>query len=399
MKPCIKSGAACALLLLSSAQCTTDHDALAKRDRGSAGSSGAGGSAGSGGSGGSSAASAAGGSAGSKYVEPQGRNVLTFLHGVADAPSVAWCFARLVDGEPEFIGSPWPEGGLEFGRSRARESFGDIDLASDSLSVHVLAGDLSLVAGATCEEAVAEARQRMAEAMPELPPDESGGSAGAAGAAGSGGQPSSGAGGAGGATDVPIPDPPALRVGELPALPPGTVNGGYSYLLAAAGCLGGPWYTHPEDDAVCGSGYAGGTTLAPVLVTLSRESSLRLGLQAVHASRALGEIDVRVAALNDGADPPVVIARDVLEGVIAPRPPLLDGSRVDYHVDYDVDVEVVSDSSVVLAEPWQLVLRHGDLEDVEDGKNYAFVVIGARPGLGVAEWWNKAAISIVPSDP
>ena len=85
---------------------------------------------------------------------------------------------------------------------------------------------------------------------------------------------------------IPAPNPPALRVGALSALPAGTLAAGYSQLLVAEGCLGGPWYVDKLDDQVCGDGYSGRSTLAQSFVVLSRETSINIGFQALHASRA-----------------------------------------------------------------------------------------------------------------
>ena len=50
-------------------------------------------------------------------------------------------------------------------------------------------------------------------------------------------------------------------------LPAATLSGGFSYLFAAAGCIGGPWHRHAEDDRVCGFGYDGKPTLALPMLT------------------------------------------------------------------------------------------------------------------------------------
>src|SRR5688572_17855300 len=100
-----------ALLLLAAAsnRCVTDHDALAKRDRG--GGADAGGASGKGGASGFGAFPSDGGEAGDgKYHETPGQNVVTFLHGVVDAERAAFCFARQVDGQTDFVGQPMPEG-------------------------------------------------------------------------------------------------------------------------------------------------------------------------------------------------------------------------------------------------------------------------------------------------
>ncbi|HEV8244363.1 MAG TPA: hypothetical protein VGP93_01210, partial [Polyangiaceae bacterium] len=278
---------------------------------------------------------------------------------------------------------------------------------ADVIRPFVIGGDLTLLSGLDCTAAVVLAEQLMQAAMPALPgAGGAGGSAGALGVSGAAGAAGvagaagdSAAAGAGGAPEIPLPPAPALRVRELPALPAGTLNGGLSYLFVAAGCLGGPWYTDDDDDKVCGVGYEGGTTLVPILVSMSRETALQLGLQALHASRAAGEIDVRVLPPDMGVDP-ITIASDLSEGEIAPRPALSEHSRFEWGIGSSgFEVQLMSSGTVQLAEPWDLVLAHGELDDAEDGQNYVLLALGPEPGIGLAKWWNKSVISIVPSDP
>lgn len=413
--------------LVGASRCTTDHDALAKRER--SGGTGGGGAAGAGGRGFGASVSDGGEGGQDKYSETPGRNVVTFLNGVVDAEQVAFCFARHVDGAQELVGEPQPASGLAFARSFALEAVDGVDLEGDALAAYVLAGDVSLVEGWDCADAVAEAKRLTAEALP--PPDPGAGGAGGAGGSGGAGSPggaggdagapgsggnagasSAGAGGvnvlpqemgaagAGGAGPVPLPNPPALRVHELPVLPPGTLSGGYSYLFAAAGCVGGPWYLHAEDDKVCGAGYSGQATLVPMLVTMSRDTGLGVGLQALHASRGTGELDVRVAPPEGSVDLPLYVARDLVQGVIAPRPPDTTRSRVLYGVPSSgYTLQILIDGSARLSESWDAVMARGGLDDLVNENNYTLVLVGARPGLGIAEWWNKAAIAAIPADP
>ena len=55
--------------------------------------------------------------------------------------------------------------------------------------------------------------------------------------------------------------------------------------------------------------------------------------------------------------------------------------------------------STLLGEPWDLVLGRSSLDTLENQQNYVLVLVGARPGLGISEWWNKAAITVVPAEP
>ncbi|HEX6765773.1 MAG TPA: hypothetical protein VF103_09860, partial [Polyangiaceae bacterium] len=269
------------------AACGRDHDGLALRNHasgGAAGSTSIGGSGGSagrarGGSGGSGSPT---GGVGGKYVEPKGRSVTTFFHGIVDAGPVVFCFARHDDADPVLVGSPLPSGGLDYASSISLESVRGIDLESESVLPYVIAGELELVRGMDCEEAVEKAREEMA-AVGAL-------ELGAGGASGAGGE--AGIGGAGGATEPP--EPPRLRVGTLPEIPAGALAEGYSSLYVAVGCLGGPAFSDALSEEACGDGYSPSSpTLSGVLVTLSRTRAIgKLALQALHASLASSMLTV-----------------------------------------------------------------------------------------------------------
>ncbi len=389
------------VLGIATSQCVTDHEALEKKDHGSGGVGG-GGSGGKGGSVSSAGTTTTGGSGGSggKYVDTPGRNVVTFVHGVVDEERIAFCFAHDVDGVAEFDGSPLPEGGLDYAHSFSLEALDGFDFGAEAIQPYVLGGDLTEYAGLDCAAAVAKAEQAMNDALPE-PSGVAGAPASAGGAGGAGGDPAPSTGGTPGSGGAPaVPDAPVARGRALPALPAGTLSGGLSYLFVAAGCVGGPWFVDAEDDNVCGADYEGQSTLVPILVSMSRETTLRLGLQGVHASRASGQLDLRVTPPDTGVDSPFVVAPDLVEGVIAPRPAETTYFRSELGVgDSAFNLELVSDGSAVLSEPWAVVLNRGDLDDAVDGENYVIVALGPKAGLGLTKWWNAPALTIVKSDP
>ncbi len=396
MKRCTERAFSLALLAALGAgasQCVTDHDALEKKDTPSAGAGG-GGSAGKGGSSGSGASGAQGGNGGSagKYVETPGRNVVTFLHGVVDEQRVAFCFGRAIDGALAFSGTPLPQDGLDYAHSFSLETIDGLDFSSDSIVPYVLGGDLAELLSLDCGAAVAKVEQAMTDALP-YDGGAGSGAGGDGGAAGSGTSP-----GTGGAAEVP--EPPLVRGRALPALPAGTLSGGLSYLFVAAGCIGGPWFVDQQDEKVCGEGYEGKTTLVPIVVSMSRDSTLNLGLQGLHASRASGQLDLRVLPANVGVDPPLPIANDLVEGLLAPRPPQTKYSRFEVGVDDSgFMLELTSGGVSVLSEPWHAALERGDLDDALQGENYVIVFVGPEAGLGLANWWNTPALTIVKSDP
>src|SRR5687768_12853665 len=113
--------------------CSTDHGSLARRPPSNV--AGDGGMAGTGGTAGSA------GTGGTKLGEPPGRAVVTFLHGVVDAPEVLFCFARDANDGPRFVGDPAPQGGLEYGASMAFESLPSVPV-TELTRVFVIAGEL-----------------------------------------------------------------------------------------------------------------------------------------------------------------------------------------------------------------------------------------------------------------
>ena len=312
------------------ANCSSDHSALAIRAHaaGAAGRAGSGGGTGQAGAGGhtSIGGGARAGMGGMSITpikpdEPMGRSVFTVVHGVVDADRVVLCFARVRDGATELVGDPVPAGGLGYGESLSFESIPHVASKTDGVVPFVITGDLSLLDGLDCSDAVARAQ---AEKPAPVSDDGNGGASGAGGQAGAGGvvgaggeagggeggdaggppeanagaspaAPSAsapenagaGVGGEGGAAPTPIPKPPALRVGALPGLPAGTLAEGYSLLEVADGCFGAPGFTNARSDEICGAGYTplAGSLTAELVVLARSTMSGTLSMQALHASR------------------------------------------------------------------------------------------------------------------
>ena len=434
---------ALALLALGGA-CSTDHDALAKKDPGSSG--GAAGSPADGGGGeGASGASPgdASGATDGALVEgslpdagPNGPDVLTLMHGIADAEDVVFCFARLDQGmlgEP--IGAPLPSGGLAYGGALVVDSLPGVDFAVDSFQAIVIAGDLSLIAGLDCVQALdvvsqvgtvdagtdsGSAEAGAGDSGPEDADIEASIDGGGTGTDGSVGTDASidGAGidaSADGASDAlseadadldaapdtgpPPPDPPALRAATLPVIPAGTFTGGRSFLMVAAGCIGGPAFTHAAETSICGATYKPlQPTLQPVLVVMSRQTvSNRLGLQVVNASVAANWIEVRNVPQVTGGE--AQIAAKVVFGAIGPTPPKLDLSEATYGVgDSEIAVRISGSSVASMSVPWQEVFAQSPVKNVIDGDTITLVLIGPRPGVSGFEWWNEPTFIAIRND-
>jgi hypothetical protein len=403
---------------------------------GSGGRSGGGGTAGGAGS----TATSAGTGGVVKPVEPVGRAVTTLLHGVVDAERIAWCFGRGRD-DPELFGRPTPRSGVEYGESFAFEALDGADLEEDDLSVLVLTGELERVRDLDCREAVALAREEMgrvtgaggaggegaggdsgaplggaAGALSEagaggVDAAENAGQGGAAstaeGGAGQGGEsgaPAAGGalsdGGAGGSDAPVLPPAPRLRVATLASLPAGTLTEGYSLLLVAAGCIGGPAFSDPEEERVCGSGYLPKSgNLAANLVVLSRKTASNgVAFQALHAAHGAPERGVRVKP-QDGLLPVISIADGMAEGTLRPREPRLDLGLDDYGIGLSGwTVEVNASGTPLFEEPWSALSERGGIAELENGRGYTVVLIGPPDG-GADKWWNRAALTVIDNDP
>jgi hypothetical protein len=381
-------------LFVGVAACGRDHDGLALKPHakgGAAGSAELGGSGGSGGRGrGGSAGESAAGGLGGKYVEPTGRSVTSFFHGIVDADRIVFCFARHDEADPVLVGDPLPTGGLDYAAAISLESIRSIDLASEPVLPYVIAGELELVADMNCEDAVEKARDEMA-AVGAL-------SLGAGGVSGAGGE--AGTAGAGGEPEPPTP--PRLRVGTLPEIPAGILADGHSSLYVALGCLGGPAYTHELEDDACGTGYSPtAPTLSAGLVTLSRmRASGKLVLQALHASLASPALTVSSAPPDTAVQASVVIVYDLHRGVILPRMPSPQSSVAAYGVaSPGWTAQASSEGTVLVSEAWPDVLERAGLDALQDGRGYTLVVVGPRGNVGAAGFWNRSAIGVVDNDP
>jgi hypothetical protein len=364
-----------ALLSLGLVACVTDHSALAKRDP-----PGAGGTAGGGGADGAAGGSAAGGTGGGQLeagtdadAEPPGQSELTVLHGVVDAETIAFCFARMTEGGVELVGDPIPKSGLTHGRALALSDIAGIDLALDDVQPFVVAGDAALLGSGDCAALVAQASVVVD-----------------AGAADAG-------------TDA-APADPALRARSLALIPKGTLAGGYSYLMVAAGCLGAPSHTHSLEESICGSGYAPGSpTLTPVVVQMSRTAKPgKLGLQFVHASVATTAVDVTSLPPTGSTLSPLVIAYGVVPGAIEPKPPNLSYGVAAYGAPIStasLRVAFSTGSTTSIDLPWSGMLAAGGVSAVEDGRSYALVLVGPSIHIGKDAWWNAPAVTLIPTDP
>jgi hypothetical protein len=383
----------CFALLATATACGRNHDGLALKDPGTGSAAGSGGLGGSGGSGGrgrggSGTGGVATGGVGGKYVEPPGRSVTTFVHGIVDAERIVFCFARHDEADPVLVGNPSPSGGLAYAASFSVETLRGIDLETEPVLPYAIAGDLGLVADMNCEQAVETARTEM-EAETGLP-------LGAGGSPGGGGEA-----GAGGTAEPP--EPPRLRVSSLPEIPAGALAEGYSSLYVATGCLGGPAFTHGLETDACGSNYEPNEpTASAVLVTLSRiTGSGKLVFQALHASLASPTLAVSSSPPDTAVQATIPIVYDLRRGALSPRIPAAILSLSDSGIEQPGwRAQASNEGTVLVSELWPDVLDRAGFDTLEEGRTYTLVVVGPRGNLGANNgFWNEAAIGVVDNDP
>ncbi|MEO8902233.1 MAG: hypothetical protein ABI488_10145 [Polyangiaceae bacterium] len=407
----------CGLLLAGLlAACETDHAALQKKQDSAGGAGGAGG-AGAGGTAGSPApimGGADGQAGGHADDEPPGSNVLTLLNGVVDAPSVVLCLAKVsAAGDSVPFGAPLTEKPFVYGDNIVLKSVPGAAFDTDTLQPFIIAGELDLVLGLTCEDAVKRAQDeevaaidanaRAADTAQAGANDgvtdagavgvSSGGSA--AGGSSAGGAPGNGA--SGGASPVEVP--PRLRLRQLPAIPAGTLSAGRSILYVATGCMGGFAYYAPSSAEYCGDGYTEQTpTVSAMLVSLSRRTQPgEAGMQFLNASLASPGVNVNSRPPVPAQDTGISLVSNVSAGQLAPHSAILSHPASEFGATRLYDVAILAGGAVLTAEPWTDVLLRGGVKGLTDGVTYALVLVGPRADhTSATTLWNPSAITVIP---
>ncbi len=367
--------------------CGTDHSVLAKKP---------------GGSGGSAGGSQDAGLDSSDFdvlvdapVEPVGESVVTLLHGVADAKRIGFCFLPVVAGVPgAATGMPSPSGGLAYGAAFSPSSIAGLDLAKDDVQPVVIAASESELKSGSCADLIAAAAV-VPDAGSDAAADASA-DAGAGDAAVDAGAPSDAT------ADVPEPEPPPLRALALPVLPKKTLDSGYSTLLAAIGCLGGPGLDDVAIGSVCGVEYKPDKpTLRPIVVRLSRITAPeRVSLQGVNA-RVIEE-DVSIGSEPPGASslPSITFAYNVPSGAVEPKIPyvLTNESLLGFPLG-DPEITLSPGGVVTHRFGWSAALAAAGTSAVKNGRSYAVVALGPSLNLGVVKWWNPVAVVVIAASP
>jgi len=333
--------------------------------------------------------------------ESPGSSVITFLHGVVDAPRISLCFAKSAPGGLSTLSEfAWPTLGLGFGESLRLDPPGGLDLDKDALVVIVVAGEAGVVARTSCASIQVQLERGsvngQAGSLASLEAAEMafagtsgasfGGMAGALGQGGTlgqGGAPFMGSG---------------IRARVLSALAPGSFRSATSYLFAATGCLGAVGQTDPFQERICGSGYTPKTsTLTPLLVSLSRITQFNApGLQILNASLGAGPVSVLTQPGPVSALTPLTLLSALQFGELAPHPPFSPSPPQEYWVGVGASVRVNGND---LEANWRALLQGAGLTTLEVAKNYSLVLLGPAPEVGKPSWWNPSRLSLLPNDP
>jgi hypothetical protein len=335
---------------------------------------------------------------GDAFVEPPGAPVLTLMHGVVDAQRIAFCFAKVNAGVPAPpTGSPDPAGGLAFGTPLVLTSIAGFDWDVDDIQPIVVTGDFSLLAGKTCSEVIA-----LADYYADAGAGDDAGQADA-GDAGASDASLDAESSAADAETEPPPPPPA-RALAMPVLPAGTLSGGYSNLLVATGCIGGPGFTDSYETFICGQSYTPTTpTLSPVLVQLSRVADASsVGLSVVIAALASDPIDLVSTAPEGSSFSDIHIAYGTVYGAIAPKPPLFGHPKAAFGSPFGsavLEVNSLGSSAPFYTQEWSTALAASGLSDVSEGRTYAIVLVGPRPNNLEMKWWNGPRLVAIPTAP
>ena len=385
MSPRLLSRRAALIVSAAVAGCSEDHSLLAPT--GSGGGTGAststsmGGdtssSTGAGGAGGDTTTSTMGG------AEPSGPTKLTIVNAVNDYPAIRVCFQPYPSGPPV---NPWPASpaGLAFPASIVVDPPTSIAPSGD-VRPFVLAGDLTAIAGKSCDEALALAGSGAG----------GGGMGGAAGGGGMGGA----TGGAGGATGAA-----PIVAAAMPVIPASVFTSEKSLLLVFFGCLGGPGHDDASAGLGCGFTYTPATPTASLaLVAMSRKTEPKaIALEVVHASAALQPSDVRLTPGFDGAMD-IPFAQDLAQGGLAPKPPFFGMARADFGVLAKAAIKTFAPNDVYPTSALFLqdVFANGGVKEpaFADGSGFTFVAVGGYPGVPAQSFWRAFTFTMVKSDP
>ncbi len=302
--------------------------------------------------------------------EPPGPTRVTVVNGVNDYDAIRICFLPYPAGDSSAKPWPAPASGLPFAHASVLDLAVDIPANTD-VRPTILAGDLTQVAGKTCEQAIALA-------------------------GGSGG-------GAGGGDAGP---PPPIVAAALAVLPASVFTSEKSLLLAPIGCVGGPGHEGGTATLACGNTYTPSTPTVDLLALgMSRITvSSHVALQVVNASVALQASDIGITpSIQDAPNQPLATALPT--GGIEPKPPFTKLTLNELGALGQVAIKtflpgqgtMFPTSTTLLAEAFQ----NGTVAStqLEDGSGYVLVAVGSYPNIPAGSFWHKLTYSLIKANP
>jgi hypothetical protein len=360
--------------LVAAAGCGRDHGlGIDASSSSGGGATGMGGSAGSDTGGGSTTGSGAGGAGGATGTtttstgsggqggeEPSGPTQLTIVNGVNDYEAIRICFLPFPAGDPSAL--PWPSdpAGLPFAKAVVVAPISSAIPANVDVRPHVIAGDLSQVAGKTCGQVLALAES----------------------------------------------NPSPIVVTKLAVLPAPVFTSDRSLLLAPIGCLGGPGHDGPSAQLACGFAYSPATPTASIVALgMSRKNDpFHMTFQVVNASTALQPTDVQLRPGFEMATD-VLVATNVATGEISPKPPFMGLSLAELGALDKVKIETFlpmqQQMFLTSTTPLSEAFAHGTVPmvDFDDGAGLVLIAVGAYPGVDPGGIWHKLTFTMVKADP
>ena len=314
----------------------------------------------------SSAASSGAGTGGTS--EPPGPTRVTVVNGINDYDAIRICFLPYPAGDPGAKPWPTPTSGLPFAHASVLDLAVDIPANTD-IRPTILAGDLTHVAGKTCEQAIALA----------------------------------GSGGAGGGDAGP---PPPIVAAALPVLPASVFTSEKSLLLAPIGCIGGPGHEGGTATLACGNTYTPSTPTVDLLALgMSRITApSHVALQVVNASVALQVSDIGITpSIKDAPNQPLATALPT--GGIEPKPPFTKLTLNELGALGQVSIKTFQPgqgtmfptSTTPLAEAFQ----NGTVAatQLENGSGYVLVAVGSYPNIPAGAFWHKLTYALIKANP
>jgi hypothetical protein len=125
---------------------------------------------------------------------------------------------------------------------------------------------------------------------------------------------------------------------------------------------------------------------------------LHLSLQALHASQALGTLDLRTLPPESSSDFAQSIGSSMTRGSLQPKNPRADLRSEDYAIEDGGGLTLLSAGVVIWEGPWDGVIEMSGVTPV-NGRVYTLVVVGPAVGDDPASFWNPTALSLVDNDP